>query len=170
MTQIKNMNLMDLVEQFDSEQDGRDCLEELRWPNGVCCPRCKFEKISRIHKRNQYDCDSCRYQFSVTLGTMFHDSHLPLRKWFLAIYMICESKKAVSANQLKRMLKVSYKTSWHLCHRIRTAMKDKSDDILRAIVEVDETRVAEKEKVLRAGTELEKPWPSVLSSVGGRSS
>jgi len=87
-------------------------------------PRCGASKASRIAKRHQYDCDSCRYQFSVTAGTIFHDSHLPLWKWLLAVYMIAEAKKGVSANQLKRTLKVSYKTSWYLCHRIREAMKD----------------------------------------------
>ena len=75
-------------------------------------------------KRAQFDCDSCRYQFSVKAGTIFHDSHLPLRKWFAAVYMMSESRKGVSANQLKRVLKVAYKTSWYLCHRIRAALKD----------------------------------------------
>ena len=78
----------------------------LRWPEGVRCPRCQSEKISRIVKRDQFDCDACRYQFSVTAGTIFHDSHLPLWKWFLAVYVMGESKKGITANQLKRMLEV----------------------------------------------------------------
>jgi transposase-like protein len=138
------MDLVGLIEQFGSEEKCRDYLVELRWPNGVHCPRCDSMKISRIYKRNQFDCDSCRYQFSVTVGTIFHDTHLPLWKWFLAVYLVGESKKGISANQLKRMLKVSYKTAWYLGHRIRAAMKDDDPDPLRGVVEADETYVGGK--------------------------
>src|SRR5712692_1286954 len=120
-TQKQEMNLMKLMQEFDTSEECRTRLEELRWPNGVKCLRCQSEKISRIRERNQFDCDSCRYQFSVTAGSIFHDSHLPLPKWFAAVYLMCEAKKGVSANQLKRTLGVSYKTAWYLCHRIRKA-------------------------------------------------
>jgi transposase-like protein len=138
------IDLCELIEQFGSEDRCREYLEGLRWPNGVECPRCQSTKISRIAKRNQFDCDSCRYQFSVRAGTLFHDSKLPLWKWFLAVYMMCEAKKGVSANQLKRTLGVSYKTAWYLCHRIRAAMVDESGDMLHGIVEADETYVGGK--------------------------
>lgn len=141
------MNLAQLIERFGSEEKCRAFLEQMRWPNGVRCPRCESDRISRIVKRNQFDCDSCRYQFSVTAGTLFHDSHLPLWKWFLAIYLICESKKGISANQLKRTLGVSYKTAWYLCHRIREAMGDDDQPLLRGIVEADETWVGGKNKL-----------------------
>jgi len=104
----------------------------------VKCPRCSSDKISRIKTRRQFDCDGCRYQFSVRVGTVLQDSKLPLWKWFLAVYMIGESKKGVSANQLKRMLGVSYKTAWFLCHRIRSAMVQGAGP-LTGTVEVDET-------------------------------
>jgi len=136
---LDDMNLMELMEHYGSDNKCREVLEELRWPDGVRCPRCQSEKISRIHDRGQFDCDSCRYQFSVTAGTIFHDSHLPLRKWFVAIYLICESKKGISSNQLKRILGVTYKTAWYLTHRIRAAMADGDGPLLRGIVEVDET-------------------------------
>lgn len=122
-----------------SEERCREYLEGLRWPEGVRCPRCSSDKISRIVKRDQFDCDPCRYQFSVRVGTILHDSHLPLRKWFAAIYLMCEARKGVSANQLKRTLKVAYKTAWYLCHRIRAAMKDFDTDPLTGTVEVEET-------------------------------
>ena len=93
------------------------------------------------HPRNQYECDECRYQFSVTAGTLFHDSHLPLWKWFLAIYLMCESKKGISAKQLQRMLGVTYKTAWYLCHRVRGAMGEDEQPLLTGTVEVDETMV-----------------------------
>src|SRR3954452_17800888 len=140
----QQMDLVKLFEEFGSEDKCHDFLEELRWPDGVRCPRCDSDKISRIAARRQFDCDGCRYQFSVRVGTLFHDSKLPLWKWFLAIYMMGESKKSVSANQLKRTLDVSYKTAWYLCHRIRAAMEDESGDLLTGIVEADETYIGGK--------------------------
>ena len=140
-----DVNLMSLIEQYSDDAKCRDRLEALKWPDGVKCPRCGSNKISRIKKRGQFDCDACRYQFSVTSGTIFHDSHLPLCKWFLAIYLMCESKKGISANQLKRSLGISYKTAWYLCHRIRRAMLQDSDSPqLKGIVEVDETYIGGK--------------------------
>jgi transposase-like protein len=141
-----DVNLVELCERYQSEDKCRTYLEELRWPDGVVCPRCEGTTISRIVKRNQFDCDSCRYQFSVKAGTLFHDSHLPLFKWFLAIYLMAESKKSISAKQLQRMLKVSYKTAWYLQHRIRDAMGDDDQPLLRGIVEVDETYFGGKRK------------------------
>jgi transposase-like protein len=140
------MNLIRLVERFQSEAKCRAYLEELRWPDGVRCPRCHSEKISRIAKRNQFDCDSCRYQFSVTAGTIFADSHLPLWKWFAAAYLIGESRKGISANQLKRTLDTTYKTAFYLTHRIRAAMKDENPIPLSGIVEVDETWIGGKNR------------------------
>ena len=116
------MNLSDLNVDFDTDTECRSALEELRWPNGVRCLRCTSDKVSRISTRNQFDCASCRYRFSVTTGTVFHDSHLPLPKWFLAVLLMCEAKKGISANQMKRTLGIAHKTAWYLCHRIRQAM------------------------------------------------
>lgn len=142
---IKDLNLPTLIERFGSEDKCHDCLEKLRWPDGVTCPRCECQSISRIKERRQFECNDCRYQFSVRVGTIFHDSHLPLWKWFLAIYMICQSKKGVSSNQLKRMLGVAYKTAWYLSHRIRAAMKDENAELLNGIVEIDETWIGGKQ-------------------------
>ena len=140
------MNLVKLIERFRTEDKCRDFLEDLRWPEGVHCPRCNSDSISRIAKRKQFECneESCRYQFSVTAGTVFHDSHLPLWKWFLAIYMVGESKKGLSAKQLQRTLDVSYKTAWYLGHRIRSAMEEDSPIPLSGIVEFDETYLGGK--------------------------
>ena len=146
MNSLKNMDLMKLMEGCETQNECRAILEELRWPNGVCCPSCGSEKISRIRKRFQYDCDSCRYQFSVTSGTMFHDSHLPLPKWFAATYLLCESKKGMSALQLKRTLHTGYQTAWYLCHRIRAAMMEVAPKKLSGTVEIDETYVGGKKR------------------------
>jgi transposase-like protein len=135
-------NLVNLIEHYGNDTKCRQYLEALRWTDGIKCPRCGSDKISHIEKRDQYDCDQCRYQFSVTAGTIFHDSHLPIWKWFLAVYLMTESKKGMSANQLKRSLGVSYKTAWYLCHRVRKAMEEAADKPkLDGIVEVDETFV-----------------------------
>jgi transposase-like protein len=129
------------MDRFGTDDECRMVLEELRWPQGPRCGRCGSDKLSRMYKRDQFDCDACGYQFSVMAGTVFHDTHLPLRKWFMAAYMMCESKKGVSANRLKRMLGVSYKTAWYLCHRIRSAMTEAQGAMLNGIVEADETFV-----------------------------
>lgn len=147
----KNLDLPTLIERFGSEDKCHDYLEKLRWPDGVTCPRCESKSISRIQERRQFECNGCRYQFSVRVGTIFHDSHLPLWKWFLTVYMIVQSKKGISSNQLKRVLAVAYKTAWYLSHRIRAAMKDDGAELLRGIVEVDETWIGGKHSGERRG-------------------
>jgi transposase-like protein len=141
-----DVNLVSLIKLYGNEGDCRKALEDLKWPDGVKCPRCGSEKVSHIKNRDQYYCDACHYNFSVTAGTIFHDSHLPLWKWFLAVYLMMESKKSMSANQLKRTLKISYKTAWYLCHRIRKAMEEATEEKpkLDGTVEVDETYVGGK--------------------------
>ena len=138
------IDLCELIDRYGDDQKCRNYLEHLRWRDGVRCPKCGSERISSILKRDQYDCDSCRYQFSVTAGTIFHDTHLPLTKWFLATYLICQSRKGMSANQLKRMLKINYRTAWYLCHRIRHAVEQATEPKMDGTCEVDETYVGGK--------------------------
>ena len=112
---MKNsVNLCSLIEQFGDESKCREYLEALRWRDGIKCPRCGHSEASKIANREQYYCLHCHYNFSVMAGTIFNDSHLPLMKWFLCTYLLCESRKGMSANQLKRILGVSYKTAWYL--------------------------------------------------------
>jgi len=145
------MNIMTLMEQFDTDGECRAVLEKLRWPNGVCCPRCQSEKVYRADPRKQYDCAGCGYQFSVTSGTIFHDTHLPLPKWMVAVYLMTESRKGMSANQMKRTIGVSYKTAWYLCHRIRAAMKDLNPIPLSGLIEADETWIGGHRKGVGKG-------------------
>ena len=139
-------NLLTLIDHYGTDEACRELLERLRWPNGAACPRCGSVGVSELRKRPVYDCNDCRYQFSVTAGTIMHDSHLPLRKWFIAIYLMCESKKGISALQLKRTIGVAYRTAWHLCHRIREAMANDplEGPTLFGVIEVDETYVGGK--------------------------
>ena len=140
------IDLTDLISRYGDDQKCRNYLEHLRWKDGIRCPKCNGTKISSILKRDQHNCDSesCGHQFSVTAGTIFHDTHLPLTKWFLAIYLLCQSRKGMSANQLKRMLGVNYRTAWFLCHRIRHAVEQATEPKLDGICEVDETYVGGK--------------------------
>ena len=153
-------NLLTLIDDYSTDAKCRELLKRLRWPNGVACLRCGSMSVSEIEVRNQYDCNDCRYQFSVTAGTIMHDSHLPLRKWFIAIYLMCESKKGISALQLKRTLGVAYKTAWYLCHRIREAMGNDPFDgpTLLGIVEVDETLIGGKTKGKGRAYKGNKTW------------
>jgi transposase-like protein len=131
------VNLMSLLEKYSTDDHCREALTHLRWPDGVRCLKCKSENVAPVADRKVYVCYSCDYQFSVTVGTIFHDTHLPLTKWFLVTYLITESRKGISANQIKRMLGISYKTAWYLCHRIRKAMEE-SEHKLKGTVEIDE--------------------------------
>jgi transposase-like protein len=168
MTDLENMNMMTLMEDCDTQDECRSILEELRWPDGPKCPRCQSAKISRVRKRFQYDCDSCRYQFSVTAGTMFQDTHISLVKWFAAIYLMMESKKGMSANQLKRTLHVGYQTAWFLCHRIRKAIEEaKQKPKLDGTVEVDETYVGGKYDARRKRAKYGKQGVIGLIQRGG---
>ena len=145
------MNLVKLVAQFSNDDKCREYLEDVRWPKGVQCPHCAHEGVSKIKKRNQYDCNKCRYQFSVTSGTIFHDTHLPLTKWFIATYLMLESKKGISANQLMRTIGVTYRTAWYLCHRIRKAMTGAYPFPLKGTIEIDETWIGGKAKGMGRG-------------------
>jgi transposase-like protein len=164
-TFTQDLNLVSLIADFGSEDKCREYLEALRWPEGVRCPRCESAKISRIIKRNQFDCDSCRYQFSVTAGTILNDSHLPLWKWFLAVYVVGESKKGISANQLKRMIGVSYKTAWYLTSRIRAAMHDEFPMPLTGTVEADETWIGHGPRKTYHSRPARTPLTTVLGAV-----
>lgn len=138
-------NMMTLTENYGTDDQCRETIKHLRWPAGVTCLRCKSDNVAPVSERKVFVCYSCRYQFSPTVNTIFHDSHLPLTVWFFVTYLMTESRKGISANQVKRMFGVSYKTAWYLCHRIRAAMKEaQPQDKLNGTVEVDETYVGGK--------------------------
>ncbi|HEY4905205.1 MAG TPA: IS1595 family transposase [Candidatus Sulfotelmatobacter sp.] len=137
------MTLIDVIQMFDTDDRCRELLVRLRWPNGVECLRCKMPAVELATKKQLFYCKGCDYQFSVTSGTVFNDSHLALQKWFLATLLLCEAKKGMSANQIKRTLGVSYKTAWYLCHRIRFAMTE-VHKMLDGTIEIDETYVGGK--------------------------
>jgi transposase-like protein len=105
-----------------TEERCRDYLEGLRWPDGISCPRCECRSIGAIPARRRFYCRSCRHFFSVTSGTAFHNSHLPLWKWFVVIELLLGAEAGLPANQLAAMLGGGYKTAWFVEHRIRAAL------------------------------------------------
>lgn len=133
--------LMDILDNYNTEKKCRRLFERIKWYNGIACTRCGSLNLSRHTVRKIYECMDCWYYFSVTAGTALHRSNLPLRKWVLATYLMCESKKGMSALQVQRMLDVAPKTAWYLNHRIRFAMSQLPPPKLNGIVEVDETWV-----------------------------
>lgn len=140
------MTLVDVINLFDTDEKCRELLVRLRWPNGVECLRCKAAVVELATAKQLFYCKECDYQFSVTASTIFNDSHLPLQKWFLATLLLCEARKGMSANQVKRTLGVSYKTAWYLCHRIRAAMKEVDRPMMDGTVEVDETYIGASQR------------------------
>lgn len=153
MANTYEIDLVELVRQFGTDEKCRDYLEAVRWPDGPTCLRCHSPNLSHLEDREQFECNrgGCGYRFSVTAGTIFHSSRVPLWKWFIATYLMLESRKGVSANQIKRTIKVTYKTAWYLCHRIRSAMPDQNTEALGGIVEADETYVGGKMTGLEEG-------------------
>jgi transposase-like protein len=135
------VTIIELCNTFSNDDLCRELLERLRWPNKPECPRCRGPVVRLITSTKILYCKDCDYQFTVTANSIFHDSHLPLIKWFTAVYLLCESRKGMSANQIKRTLGVSYKTAWYLCHRIRAAMATAEKTMLYGTVEMDETYV-----------------------------
>jgi transposase-like protein len=143
-----------LAPQFQDEDKAREFLEAKRWPDGTVCPHCGVigesyrltaseDKKHKTHvRKGVWKCGSCREQFSVTVGTVMEDSHIPLNKWLLAFHLLAASKKGMSAHQLHRMLGVTYKSAWFMAHRIRYAMtQEPLSSKLDGVVEIDEAYI-----------------------------
>lgn len=140
---------------YNDEDKAREHLEKLQWPNGPVCPHCgSFENITKLQGKSTrpgvYKCNDCRSPFSVTVGTVFERSKIPLTKWLLATDLLCSSKKGMSAHQLHRMLGVTYKTAWFMAHRIREAMAPSQSESgpiggEGVTVEADETFIGKKD-------------------------
>lgn len=146
------MNLSAVTCKFRTNEECLEHLEKTRWPDGVRCPTCGCNKVCKGTRKATaknlrtrfYQClePTCKAQFSATNGTIFHRSHIPLSTWFMAITLIMDAKKGMSALQLQNHLGLgSYKTAWYMCHRIRKAMVDANETPLTGTVEIDETYI-----------------------------
>ena len=121
-------------------------LEQLRWGDKPVCPYCKSTNTYRLKQENRHHCNACRKSFSVTVGTLLHDTRLPLLKWFRAIRLIFDSENALTAKQLQRDLGVSYKTAWSMKQRVRNAMNGQDKALLRTLLNDKSTYFSAGEK------------------------
>ena len=152
MLDLSNCTLIDVLQL--TPEECREILVQSRWPQGPVCPKCGAPDAYRITRRSKtknlvstlFKCRDCRRQFSATVGTIFEDSKIPLNKWFAAIYLMCSSKKGISAHQLHRNLNISYESAWFMCHRVREAMGSDDGDRMGGVVEADETYVGPRTK------------------------
>jgi len=147
----KDLTLIQLFDRFGTDEKARKHLETVLWPYGVVCPHCKCNDKDKIAERAANPdkkiraglrfCSNCKSQFTVTVGTVFEDSKIPLRKWLIAWYLLCSSKKGISSLQLQRLLELgSYRTALFMAHRIRHALAETSyPEKLKGTVEIDET-------------------------------
>src|SRR5438552_9440687 len=160
---MKNTGL--LAPQYRDEEAAREHIEKIRWPDGPVCPHCGvIGEATKLEPRKEskngvrkgvWNCNACRKQFTITVGSIFEDSHIPLHKWLLAIHLLASSKKGMSAHQLMRNLELkSYRSAWFMAHRIRWALtQEPIKGALGGIVEVDETYIGGK---LRVGPQVTK--------------
>lgn len=158
---------------FSDAERAREHLEALNWPNGPVCPHCsEFERVRRLqgksHRAGLVQCNACLKNFTVTVGTVFERSKIPLNKWLLATFLLSSSKKGMSAHQLHRIMGVTYKTAWFMCHRIREAMKPGPNDRgplggVDLVVEADETYVGGKAR--NRATRAPAPKKAVVALV-----
>ena len=153
----EELNLVTFAQKYSDDNTARELLESILWPDGPVCPHCKNHKEKAIYalkakatstrpgRKGLYKCGACRKQFTVTVGTIFEDGHIPIGKWLMALFILSSSKKGISAHQMHRMLDMTYRSAWFMCHRIRYAMgSGPLAALLGGTVEVDETYVGGK--------------------------
>lgn len=141
----KGMSLLDFLSHFGNEDQCRDAIITLKWPNGFVCRKCKHVSGCWIKSRKTFQCNKCHSQESPIAHTIWQGTNLPLTKWFLAIYLLSQSKNGISALELKRQIGVSYDTAWNLKHKIMQVMKEKEDArILSGNVQVDDAYLGGK--------------------------
>jgi transposase-like protein len=154
LTTQPTMSLAGLIRDYSTEDACKTLLCEMRWPDGVKCPRCKSTKVYLLKSKpfhwvcKNKDCGGRNgYRFSVITKTIFENTNYPLRTWFEVIYLMSQSKKGISALQIHRQIKSGdYRTAWFMCHRIRAAMQDADFPALMGVVEVDEAFLGGKQK------------------------
>jgi len=148
------ISLSELEKKFKTDQDCRNYLFKNRWPDGFVCPKCSAKEFTLLGEL--YRCKKCRKQISITSGTIFHRSHIPLNTWFRAIWWVTSQKNGASALGLKRVLGLgSYETAWLMLHKLRRAMVRPGRDRLNGFVEVDEAYIGGLEEGMR-GRKIEK--------------
>jgi len=149
------MNIISIYKQLPKKEDCIAYLEKIRWQDKPVCPYCKSTNSTRLLEEQRHHCNNCNTTFSVTVNTIFHHTHLPLQKWLLAVSLVLNAKKGITARQLARDLEVNKNTAWRMAMKIRQAMVDTEQrDLLTGLVEMDETYIGGKP---RKGNSGEKP-------------
>lgn len=139
------MNLIQVFEKFPTPTECIAHLERVRWGGKPICPYCRSDRVSAMPAEKRHHCNNCKTSFSVTVGTIFHHTHLPLQKWFLAVALVMNAKKGLSARQLARDLDVNKNTGCRMAMQIRKAMEQRDQrDLLTGVIEMDETYVGGK--------------------------
>lgn len=142
---IKDISVYEFLQRIPDEDSARSYLEQLRWRGKPQCPHCESDNVANCVKPQPFRCRTCRKHFSVRTNTIMAQSNLPLHKFLFAIYLLTTSRKGMSSLQLARELGVTQKTAWHLAHRIRKALSQRSG-VFSGEVEIDETYIGGKEK------------------------
>lgn len=170
---------------FQSEDAAREHLETLHWPEGPFCPHCRSAKATRLPpqkgrktkahpegmiRKGVVQCNDCRQQYTVTVGTVFESSKVPLNKWLLANHLLCASKKGISGHQMARMLGVTYKTAWFMMHRIREAMRATDSEPLGGLGVTVEADVASSAPIIMSArsTFTATPPSSISATIPAR--
>lgn len=168
---IDEMDALQFQQRFGTDDQCRDFLFKLRWPKGFVCPNCEHDDAQYLAPRRLYQCYNCKHQASVTSGTLFHRTHLPLRCWFWIIYQMTHDKGGVSATRLASQLNRPYKTIWHVLHKLRLAMGRRDEGItLAGLIEFDEAILGPEARrptdsnhgLLRGGKKHPQKKPTVL--------
>jgi transposase-like protein len=149
--------LLQAVRHFSNLEVCNEYMKQIKWPDGkIVCPHCNGDRIGEIKTRNMLRCKACRKQFSYKVGTIFEDSPLGLDKWFVAVWCITNAKNGISSYELSRALGVTQKSAWHMLHRVRLAMQDKSTPKLKGEVEADETFIGGKAHNMHKSKRVQK--------------
>jgi transposase-like protein len=175
-----DLNLSSIASCFSDEAEAYRLVESIRWPNGPVCPHCgvidrayhlknQKTRCGKVSPRSLWKCKDCRRQFTVTIGTIFEDSHIPLAKWLLGAFLMNTGKNGISSHELSRSLNITIKAAWFMSHRLRHAMERiPSGRLLTGIVEADETYVGGKRRHIKglSNTDMKVPVVTLVERDG----
>lgn len=157
-------SLPELMRDYGTEEQCRNALYGWRWPHGYICPKCGSSAYCKLKTRLLFQCNQCHHQHSLTSGTIFSGTRLPLKTWFLAIHLITQAKSGVSALSLRRQLGVNYDTAWSVKHKVMQVMKERDDNkILSGVIQVDDAYIGGEQHGGKRGRGSENKTPFIAA-------